>query len=588
MTRMIPSTIHSSVRSGAERRMFKVIEKAPNSDHWVCLHSLSLARHDTKRRGEIDFVLLCQHGVFVFEVKGGGVKREEGVWYFTDRYGDRHKRPEGPFDQASSAMFSLEKSVKGEFAHTAISEVMFGYGVIMPDVRFEEVGCEADSALVYDVRDRKTGFDRYVNRLVDFTRSVQPKERKGLNKDQISHLASFLRVDFDLVPSVSVVLDDTCEQLTMLTREQYSVIDALDSHKRLVVEGAAGSGKTLLAIEVSKRMARRGMNVLLICYNNVLAKVLSRAVSSEATSGKIEVRTLHSLCHRLIDSSSLREEFIAESERCTEQHIYDVMYPEYAALAVCEDCHEKYDVLVVDESQDILTGVVLEVLDGVVRGGLESGVWQIYLDANVQSSIYGRLDYEAYGNLRNMAVCPVLTVNCRNTKPIADNTAIVSCAERRAVARAEGPPVEFCVYTQQEGWLGKLTDSLRQLDAESVPTSRIVVLVPKIPSPATVAKFTQLSMIKLGKDNVGRLGAEENGPIYWSLVSGFKGLESDVVVLVGVDNIDGQWWRAVTYVGMSRARVRLIVLIDERCETRRMARLEAELEKSIDESEADL
>jgi hypothetical protein len=43
MTRMIPPTIHSSVQSHAERRMYEIIRDAPNTEHWVCLHSLGLA-----------------------------------------------------------------------------------------------------------------------------------------------------------------------------------------------------------------------------------------------------------------------------------------------------------------------------------------------------------------------------------------------------------------------------------------------------------------------------------------------------------------------------------------------------------------
>ena len=67
MARMIPNTIHSSVRSGAERRIFNVIKNAERTDNWICLHSLGLARHDTKRLGEIDFVLVTMHGVFVLK-----------------------------------------------------------------------------------------------------------------------------------------------------------------------------------------------------------------------------------------------------------------------------------------------------------------------------------------------------------------------------------------------------------------------------------------------------------------------------------------------------------------------------------------
>jgi hypothetical protein len=36
MTRMIPETIHSSVESTAEKRMFEVIRDAPGIERWVC------------------------------------------------------------------------------------------------------------------------------------------------------------------------------------------------------------------------------------------------------------------------------------------------------------------------------------------------------------------------------------------------------------------------------------------------------------------------------------------------------------------------------------------------------------------------
>jgi hypothetical protein len=57
---MIPPLIHPAVRSAAERKLFGVIRVDTGTDDWVCLHSLALARHDTKRRGEIDFLLLTR------------------------------------------------------------------------------------------------------------------------------------------------------------------------------------------------------------------------------------------------------------------------------------------------------------------------------------------------------------------------------------------------------------------------------------------------------------------------------------------------------------------------------------------------
>jgi len=583
---MIPPTVHSSVRSGAERRIFRAIERAPRSEDWVCLHSLGLARHSTKRRAEIDFLLLCRHGIFVLEVKGGGVRREDGVWYFTDRFGTKYSKREGPFDQASGAMFALEKVVSSRFEGTRIADVMLGYGVVMPDVEFSEVGSEADPDLVYDIKDRRHGFDRYVDRLAEFTRSVQPRLRRGLNNESIAVLIDFLRPDFDLVPSAEVVIDDTGERLEELTREQYAVLDAIGDQKRIVVEGAAGTGKTLLALEAARRSARYGKSTLLMCYNRNLAAHLSVAAEYEEYRGSLCVRTLHSLCHELIINSSLRDEFVTKSESCSAKILYDELYPEYAALAVCEDSRPPFDMLIVDESQDILNALNIEVLDGVVNEGLDSGAWQFYLDSNIQASVYGRMDDAAFGRLQRSSTHYVLTLNCRNTRPIAYHTAITSQADRPTVARADGPPVEFVVYDDSDSWVQKLREILVGIQSDPSLCKRSVVLVPKIPNESVIDEFGSMGIHKLTAQSVPELGKSSSGGPYWSTVSGFKGLESDVVVLAGIEDIGSDWWRAVTYVGMSRANVRLVVLISEQCEKDRMILVEERLRQSVDESEA--
>ena len=88
MAIMIPSVISPEVKSSAERKIFEWFQNAPGTDKWIVLHSLGITTHNKVIYGETDFLVLApQLGIFALEVKGGRVKRENGIWYFTNRYG---------------------------------------------------------------------------------------------------------------------------------------------------------------------------------------------------------------------------------------------------------------------------------------------------------------------------------------------------------------------------------------------------------------------------------------------------------------------------------------------------------------------
>ena len=81
---------------------------------------------------------------------------------------------------------------------------------------------------------------------------------------------------------------------------------------------------------------------------------------------------------------------------------------------------------------------------------------------------------------------------------------------------------------QRQGWLTKLERLITDLRRDNVPPGRISVLLLET--------------------------------ITWSIVSGFKGLENDVVILAALTDIETDWHRGVAYVGMSRAHTRLHVI----------------------------
>ena len=58
MARMIPPYYPEEIKSTGEKQFFDLLRHDPATADWVCLHSLSLARHVKRVYGEIDFVVL--------------------------------------------------------------------------------------------------------------------------------------------------------------------------------------------------------------------------------------------------------------------------------------------------------------------------------------------------------------------------------------------------------------------------------------------------------------------------------------------------------------------------------------------------
>lgn len=62
---------------------------------------------------------------------------------------------------------------------------------------------------------------------------------------------------------MNVQLHNASEALIALTKEQYRCLDQLDDNPRCLIQGPAGTGKTLLAIEEVKKSVARGERVAL-------------------------------------------------------------------------------------------------------------------------------------------------------------------------------------------------------------------------------------------------------------------------------------------------------------------------------------
>src|SRR5918997_5836857 len=103
----------------------------------------------------------------------------------------------------------------------------------------------------------------------------------------------------ELRPLLRRQISEEATELVQLTRRQFDVLDHLRGVRRASIGGPAGSGKTMLAVEKARRLEQEGFRVLLLCFNQPLARHLAAQLEPESRTGRLDVYTFHELCLRM-------------------------------------------------------------------------------------------------------------------------------------------------------------------------------------------------------------------------------------------------------------------------------------------------
>ncbi len=593
---MIPARCDVSTVSRAERRVFDALADDPATEAWTVLHSLGLAaRGAGKPYGEIDFVVLIPGGgVYCLEVKGGGVNCSNGVWTTTDARGRTEELRRSPFLQAREGMFALREAVRIKFgANHPAAAGPYGYAVVLPDVSAPPRTPEIEPWEVIDRVSFQSSLPASVGRLAQGQRArfgLSAAEATRPTAAVLRELRQFLRPDFDRVVLRSTELRLSEEKLVNLTSEQFDQLDLADNNPRCLFEGAAGTGKTALARELARRATVEGQNVLLICFNRLLGDCLhADEKAATTTSGKLVAGRFYQVLRKVIRRSSYRRELEA-SERSNDKALFGEVYPYLGrkALLACPD--EKVQLLIVDEAQDLVSEPMLDVFDAWLEGGLAEGRWIFFGDFERQAIYSSRNGERTPEELRELMslisphhVRSRLKINCRNTRHIGEETALLSGYDSPPyrVGQVDGVAVDYHFYNRRDAQCELLITTISRLLADGIAASDIVVL----------SRFTleNSSFARLDAGKVFRLesASERAGwspdrttVVAFATAHAFKGMESAVVILSDVEDLDDQSGRALLYVAMSRARALLILFLDEKARptfkamfTKRLARV---------------
>lgn len=541
--KLIPNVLGSETKSNAERKVFNYLKETP-FDEGYAFHSVGLPVHEKKSYSEADFIVVTRFGVLCLEVKGGQVDCINGVWEFTNRFGRKNEKNEGPFEQAAGALFALREALQKQLPW--IRNVSFASGVVIPDFTFTYRGVSVIPQILYDFSSTET-FAEYIKKCHDYWDDRNRKKFPELSDECLLQIKKAIRDDLHFVPAVGSVVNSIDEQLIRLTEEQVRIVDALDGNDRLLINGPAGSGKTLIATEYARKCAENGKKVLFLTYNKMLAEYLSKA----NTESKIYYKHFHGLI----------SDYIAlDKNRVSDSDYYATILPEQFLKYLSRHQIMQYDVLIIDEGQDLLNIKYFPIFEKLLKRGVFKGNWLILYDDN--QNLFNRKKFDkAMESLQNyFPVKYKLTKNCRNTEPIALFNKYVS-GIASGDAFVDGENVRILSYDEQT-FTEVVDDVIGKLFAFAVQPKDIVILSPVSMEKSIMTKYNggyKNAIVKF-------TGANRDDAIRYSTIQSFKGLDSKIVIVTDVTKKDMEDKSIMLYTLLSRARALLYILTDEKSE----------------------
>lgn len=553
MAQFLPPIDPATMEHGSEADIARAMQTGLSSAYLV-MHSLPWvypARDDIDapaREGEADFLVLHRkYGVLVLEVKGGEITLKDRAWYRHVRTG--MKQIKDPVHQGRRTLWALKRRLELVCGKTIAARAHFSAAIAFPHCLFKDTpppDLPVEAIITMDD-------------LADIDAAVVRAFRAGgggkteLSVQDFEAIRRALAPEFQVYEPLRVQVDAAGETLSRLTRQQLQVLRGFDGNSRAIIEGVAGSGKTLLAIQRARSFATKYGSVLLTCYNAELARWLREELSADLVEngGRLTVWHFHHLASDLCKKAGVDFTVPAQDQG----RWWDEIAPDLLAQAAMDlfPGGAAFDAMVVDEAQDFSPGW----WDALAYLSDEHGPIWAFLD-KAQSLRREPVEPPIDGAFRL-----TLDVNCRNTRRI------VVCANAATQNESEpfelaplGRPPKIIVPQSPTTISGLVQQEVRILLAEHRLEPRQIAII----GPASRARGPLANVAAIGSVPIVESAAEwrEGKGLLCTTARSFKGLEADVVILCDFAGIGPLFTMSDLYVAMTRARSHLIIVVRDR------------------------
>jgi hypothetical protein len=553
MARFIPPIDPETMEFGSEADLARAMLKQLPAGY-VVMHSLPWvypARDDIDapaREGEADFLILHRrYGLLILEVKGGEISLKGRVWYRRVQSG--LKELKDPVKQARRSLWALKKRLTLICGKRLSDKTVIAVGVAFPHCLFKDnppPDLPVEAILT-------------MNDLGSMEAAIVRAYRAGgggkteLSAQDFDAVQRALAPEFRVFEPLKVSVDANAGTLAWLTRQQLQVLRGFDPNPRAIIEGVAGSGKTLLAMQRASSFAAKHRAVLFTCFNVELAKWVREEMAAELVEngGNLTIWNFHRLASDFCKEAGV--EFSVNPRDPAKW--WDEIAPDLLATAAMHlfPDGQPFDAIVVDEAQDFSSNW----WDALEYLWDSTGPIWAFLD-KAQSLRREPVDPPIKGGFRFS-----LNVNCRNTRRI------VACANRATSNDSEafelaplGRPPKIIVPPNAAAISGLVQQEVRLLLKEHrLEPRQIAIIGPASKVKGPLAHVSSIDGVPLVDD--ATLWREHKG-VLCTTARSFKGLEADVVILCDFSGLGNLFNVSDLYVALTRARSHLVIVAHDR------------------------
>ena len=539
-----------------EDEVFEVLKKGLSNEYHV-FHSRRTCKTINGKfyDSETDFIIFNRKkGLMVVEVKNSSFYYDGCRWVLENgsymRYG-------GPWCQADREKSFLIEEMKEVLPRSIVEKCKVTFAVLLMNAK--SIKCVKGEGIPSSFDSERTIFyDDLVNiqNVIDRIFSIPIKGTPvctELGEEDEKTIIMKL-----LCPKCSIVFDGNSYQdalkrrsFKQLLEKQKLVLSFSEQQRFVAISGAAGTGKTMVAIEKAKRLGDQGEKVLFLCFNSKLASYLAKKCKCNNVTYKTIDGFVYSELYDNRSNNYRVERSLAYSKAkdTLENYILD---EEHNGLP--------YDHIIIDEAQDfaikeIQESGIIELLWLYIDSRNNEGCFYLFYDGYQMANGNQGKDVPSY--IRDAETKLSLTINCRNTELIAkssltpiinvkyfneelkkinndstqyNDTKVVKKKVRKKLQNITGatggikPSIIFLDLDDSYTIEKKVNDVISKYLKSGIKHEQITILSCEA---ADKSKFSR-------RLNNGNKWSESGVEFYTT--SQFKGLENEVIILIEVIN----------------------------------------------------